>query len=86
MPVTATASPTGAAAKPQERSIVNEPAMPTAAPAGATIESAVDAWLITNAWRKRSPGKRCHPRRRERHEVEHRRDGEDERVLPARAS
>ena len=31
--------------------------MPTAAPAAATIESAVDAWLITKACRKRSPGK-----------------------------
>ena len=49
MPVTATASATGAAAKPHERSIEYEPAMPTAAPAGETSESAVDACVITSA-------------------------------------
>ena len=57
MPVTATARPTGALPKPQERSIEYEPAIPTAAPAGETSESAVDAWLMTNAWRKPIPGK-----------------------------
>ncbi len=36
-------------AKPHERSIEYDPAIPTAAPAGETIASAVEAWLITNA-------------------------------------
>ena len=35
---------------------VPEPAIPTAAPPGATIESAVEAWVIISAGRKRSPG------------------------------
>ena len=30
--------------------------MPTAAPAGATIESAVEAWVIISAGQKRRPG------------------------------
>ncbi len=55
-PVTATASPTGPLPNPQERSIEYEPAIPTAAPAGETSESAVEAWLIMNAWRKPIPG------------------------------
>ena len=42
--------------KPQTRRIPYEPAIPTAAPPGATIESAVDAWVIISAGRKRSPG------------------------------
>ena len=50
-PVTATARVVGAAPKPQARSIVYEPAIPTAAPAGVTIESAVDACVMTRAWR-----------------------------------
>ena len=32
------------------------PAMPTAAPAGVTIESAVEAWVIISAGQKRRPG------------------------------
>ena len=46
IPVIATARPTAAAGNPQDRSIEYDAAMPTAAPAGETIESAVDAWVI----------------------------------------
>ena len=51
IPVTATARPTGPDPNPQERSIENEPAIPTAAPAGDRIASAVDAWVIAIACR-----------------------------------
>ena len=56
MPVSATASPTAALTKPQARSIANESAIPTATPPGATYVEAVEAWVTTNAWRKRRPG------------------------------
>jgi hypothetical protein len=55
-PAIATATPTERRSKPHERSIENEPAMPTAAPAGETIESAVEACVSTIACRKRRPG------------------------------
>ena len=44
------------AANFHERSIEYEAAIPTAAPAGETIESAVDAWVIAMASRNPSPG------------------------------
>ncbi len=55
-PVRATARPTAGLANPHARSIVNESAIPTATPAGATYVEAVEAWVTTNAWRKRRPG------------------------------
>ena len=55
-PVSVIARVTSAVRKPQARSIPQEPAIPTAAPPGAMIESAVDACVIANAWRKRRPG------------------------------
>ena len=42
--------------KPQTLRIPYCPAIPTAAPPGATIESAVEAWVIISAGQKRSPG------------------------------
>jgi hypothetical protein len=41
---------------PQLRRIPYVPAIPTAAPAGTTIESAVETWVKANADRKRRPG------------------------------
>ena len=81
-PVTATASPTGEPAKPQARSIANESAIPTATPPGAMYVDAVDAWVTTNAWRKRKAGQRGHPGRRERDEVQGRRAREQGDVRP----
>ena len=77
-PVSVIARVTSAERKPQARSIPQEPAIPTAAPPGAMIESAVDACVTTNACRKRRPGQRHHPGRREGGEVEHRRRDQDD--------
>ena len=46
MPAIATARPTGPSLELQERSIEYDAAIPTAAPAGETIESAVEACVI----------------------------------------
>ena len=46
IPATATASATADAGNFQERNIEYDAAIPTAAPAGETIESAVEAWVI----------------------------------------
>ena len=70
MPATATASATAAGGNFHDRSIEYDAAIPTAAPAGETIESAVDACVIAIASRNPRPGKRGHPRRREGREVE----------------
>ncbi len=51
IPVTATAKATVPPRKPQERNIEYDPAIPTAEPAGDTIESAVDACVNTSACR-----------------------------------
>ena len=56
MPAMATASATALAANFHDRSIEYEAAMPTAAPAGETIDSAVEACVIAIASRKPSPG------------------------------
>ena len=75
MPVTATASPTGPARSLHDRSIEYDAAIPTAAPAGETIESAVEAWVIAMRLAEPEPRQRGHPRRREGHEVEEDRAG-----------
>ena len=54
--VTTTASPTGRPLKPHARSIANDVAIPTAAPPGATDDSAVEASVTRVAWRYESPG------------------------------
>jgi hypothetical protein len=54
--VTTTASPTGRPLKPQALSIAKELAMPTAAPPGATVDSAVDASVTRVACQYDSPG------------------------------
>ena len=46
MPAIATARPTAAASYLHDRSIEYDAAMPTAAPAGETIDSAVEAWVM----------------------------------------
>ena len=51
-----TARAIGLVPNPQTLRIPNWPAMPTAAPPGATIESAVEACVIISAGQKRSPG------------------------------
>ena len=47
----------GRRGKSQDRSIEYEPAIPTAAPAGDMVASAVDAWVIARACRNPSPGR-----------------------------
>ena len=74
---------TAAGANFQDLSIEYDAAIPTAAPAGETIESAVDACVIAIASRKPEARERSHPRRREGREVEHDRSGEQQPVLPA---
>ena len=54
--MTATARAVGALPNPHERNIEYDPAIPTAAPAGVTMESAVDACVITRACLKPRPG------------------------------
>ena len=81
-PVTTTASPTGRPLKPQARSIANDVAMPTAAPPGATIESADDARVTRAACRYRRPGSAAIERRRVRSEVEDGREHERDQPLP----
>ncbi len=56
MPAIATASATAADPNFHDRSIEYEAAMPTAAPAGETIESAVEACVIAIASRNPRPG------------------------------
>ena len=56
MPAIATARPTAPGSNFQDRSIEYDAAMPTAAPAGETIDSAVDACVMAIASRKPSPG------------------------------
>ena len=60
--------------------------MPTAAPAGDTIESAVDACVMRHRVAIAEPGQRGHPRRWEGREVEHDRPGEEDPVLPVEAA
>ena len=56
-PTSVTARAIGLVPKPQTRRIPYWPAIPTAAPPGATIESAVEACVIISAGQKRSPGR-----------------------------
>ena len=56
MPAIATARPTAAGSYLHDRSIEYDAAMPTAAPAGETIDSAVEAWVIAIASRNPRPG------------------------------
>ena len=59
--VSVTARATGAPSKPHPRRIPTWPAMPTATPPGATIDSAVEACVIVSAGTKRRPGSAtCH--------------------------
>src|SRR5262245_43285753 len=51
-----TARAIGLLPNPQTLRIPTWPAMPIAAPPGATIESAVEAWVIISAGQKRRPG------------------------------
>ena len=53
---TTTASPTGRPLKPHARNIANDVAIPTAAPPGATDESALEARVAREARRYESPG------------------------------
>ncbi len=53
---TTTARPTGRPVKPHARNIANDVAIPTAAPPGATDESALDASVTREARMYESPG------------------------------
>ena len=60
-----------------------DPAMPTAAPAGETRESAVAAWVSMNACRNPSPGTATIQGGAKVSEVEHGRGHEHDRVHPS---
>ena len=55
-PVSVIARVTARVGYPQPRSIPHDPAIPTAAPPGATMESAVEACVISRAFRNPRPG------------------------------
>ena len=79
---TTTASPTGRPLKPHARNIANDVAIPTAAPPGATDESALDASVTREARRYESPGSAAIERRPVGGEVEQRREHEHDEPLP----
>ena len=81
-PVSVTARATSRATKPQRRSIAYDVATPAASPPGTTIESAVETCVTVIACAEREAGKRDHPRRREREQVDERRREERRDPLP----